>query len=430
MKKSRNTKTVIIIAIFAILIASTFVYFMIKKNSAEYVIETSKVTKGEVSNTITATGTLGATNTVVVGTQVSGVIEKIYVDFNSVVEKGDLIAELDKSTLQFSLENSEAEVSNAQAEFDYQDSNYKRMQELFSKDLLSESDYDLATYNYKKSQASLKSAKANLKRAEKNLGYAMIYSPISGIVQNCAVEEGQTVVASMSTPELFTIVNDLTTMQVEANIDEADIGQVKKGQKVEFSVDAFPEETFAGEILEVRLQPTEASNVITYPVIIEVANPDLKLKPGLTASIVTYVEEATDVLIVSAQATSFTPDQEVLRMYMESLITKQEKDSTTTSNTDNSENRPKPNRELDDSQSMVWIKDGDKIYPTIVEIGIDDGSTVEIISGIEENTEVLTSLTYTNTANISKSKSDDEQKSPFVQSRQGGRPGGGGGPRP
>lgn len=432
MKKSKNLKKVILTVILALIIASAVAYVMIEKNSGEYVFETTTVSKGEVSNTITATGTLEATNTVVVGTQVSGVIEKIYVDFNSVVEKGDLLAELDKSTLQFSLENSEAEVSNAQAEFDYQESNYKRMQELYSKDLLSDSDYDLATFNYKKSEASLKSAKANLKRAEKNLAYAMIYSPINGVVQNCAVEEGQTVVSSMSTPELFTIVNDLTVMQVEANIDEADIGQVKQGQRVEFSVDAFPEDTFQGEISQVRLQPTEASNVITYPVIIKVDNPKLKLKPGLTASIVTYVEEASDILIVSSQATSFTPDQDLLRMYMVSLMKKQ--DSTNTRNDDNKTNTPqapsKDGKDLDDSHKLVWVKNGDNIHPTIIEIGIEDGSNIEVVSGLEENREVLTSFTYTNTSSVKKSSNgSDGQKSPFVQSGQRGPGGGGGGPR-
>ncbi len=431
MKKSKNVKTIIIILVLPLIIASLIVYYIIDKKGGEYVFETTKVTKANISNTITATGTLGATNTVVVGTQVSGVIKKLYVDFNSVVEKGDLIAELDKSTLQYSLENAEAEVSNAQAEFDYQQSSFQRMQELYAQNLLSESDYDLATFNYKKSQASLKSSKANLKRAEQNLAYATIYSPISGIVQNCAVEEGQTVTSSMSTPELFTIVNDLTTMQVEANIDEADIGQVKKGQRVEFTVDAFPDRTFEGEISEVRLQPTEASNVITYPVIIMVENPDLELRPGLTASIVTYVEEASDVLVVSSKAKSFTPDQEVLRMYMESLRTEEEEEVVNGKSSNNSkklENRPQAPRKLDESQAMVWVKDGNKIYPTLVETGINDGSKIEIITGLTENTEVITSFSYTNSGNISKNKEDDEQKSPFVQSGQRGP--GGGRPRP
>lgn len=425
MKKSKNLKKAIVIILLVLIVASAGIYYLIGKNAGEYVFETTTVSKGEISNTITATGTLEATNTVVVGTQVSGVIEKLYVDFNSVVQKGDLIAELDKSTLQFSLENAEAEVSNSQAEFEYQKANYNRMKDLYEQDLLSESDYDLATYNYKKSEASLKSAKANLKRAEKDLGYAMIYSPITGIVQNCAVEEGQTVAASMSTPELFTIVNDLTTMQVEANIDEADIGQVKKGQRVEFTVDAFPEETFEGEISEVRLQPTEASNVITYPVIIKVDNPDLKLKPGLTASIITYVEEASDVLVVSSQASSFSPDQALLRMYMDSLI---DTDSTKITNDANRAERPQgPNQakqELTESQRMVWIKDGKDIYPTIIEIGIEAGSKIEVISGLDENSEVLTSFTYTKSAIISKLDRDStDQKSPFVQSGRDNRPG-------
>ncbi|MBC8466181.1 efflux RND transporter periplasmic adaptor subunit [bacterium] len=425
-----KTKKAIAFTALLLIVSLVSAYFLFGKTSGEFAFTTTKVEKGSVSNTITATGTLEATNTIVVGTQVSGVIEKIYVDFNSNVKKGELIAELDKSTLQFSLETAEADVSNSQAEFDYQKSNFERMNEVFEKGLLSETDYDLATFNYKKSEAALKSAKANLKRAEKNLGYASIYAPIDGVVLNCAVEEGQTVTASMSTPELFTIVNDLTTMQVEANIDEADIGQVKIGQRVEFSVDAFSDDKFDGEVSEVRLQPNETSNVVTYSVIIKVANPELKLMPGLTASIITYVEEANDVLIVSEKATSFTPDQQLLQGFLSQFGSDQNsKDKRSEENDD--QLRPDPPSEneesSDDSKRMVWVKDGDSIEPVMVEIGIDDGSNVEVLSGLEENDVVLTSMEYTTNSLIKSSENDDEQKSPFIQEGQT-RPGGGSGP--
>ena len=315
----KNRKRKIVIAAVIILIIASAVFMLSANGKVEYVFETVTVEKGSISNTVTATGTLEATNTVIVGTQVSGVIEKLYVDFNSKVKKGQLIAELDKSTLQSNLENAEADLSNAEAELEYQKSIFDRNKILFEKQLIAESDYELSRYNYKKSEASLKSAKANLNKAQQNLSYAKIYAPIDGIVTNRAVEEGQTVAASMSTPELFTIANDLTEMQVEADVDEADIGLVTEGQRVEFTVDAFPDETFSGKVTQVRLQPKESSNVITYTVIVTVANPDLKLKPGMTASITDYVQEVNDVLVLSGKAIRFTPDREIMMDYFNTL---------------------------------------------------------------------------------------------------------------
>ncbi|MDE5419642.1 efflux RND transporter periplasmic adaptor subunit [Labilibaculum sp. DW002] len=409
-------------------------YISWKKRDHEYIFATEIVKKGSLSNTITATGTLEATNTVVVGTQVSGVIEKLYVDFNTVVEKGQLIAELDKSTLQSSLETAQADLDKAQAEYDYQNSNYLRMKVLFDKDLLAQSDYELVIYNLKKSKASVKSAKANLDRSARNLSYATIYSPIDGIVLNRAVEEGQTVAASMNTPELFTITNDLKEMQVEANIDEADIGMVKEKQRVEFTVDAFPDLNFEGEVSEIRLQPNESSNVITYIVIITVSNPDLKLKPGMTASITTYVEEANDVLLITGKATRFSPNQQLMHDYMSGLSENKEKSDLNESNTRNDESRPKPPRrdmeELDDSHKRIWVKDGDQMRPLIIEVGIDDGSNIEVISGLEEGNVLVTSFELADGSEAAvASHKDEEQKSPFVQERPKRKGGQGGGPR-
>lgn len=409
-------------------------YVSWKKSEHAYVFETQIVKKGSLSNTITATGTLEATNTVVVGTQVSGVIEKLYVDFNSVVKKGQLIAELDKSTLQSSLENAQADLDKAQAEYDYENSNYLRMKILYDKGLLAQSDYDLVVYNFRKSKASVKSALANQDRSARNLSYATIYSPIDGIVLNRAVEAGQTVAASMNTPELFTITNDLREMQVEANIDEADIGMIKEKQRVEFTVDAFPDLNFEGAVSEIRLQPNEASNVITYCVIITVSNPDLKLKPGMTASITTYVEEANDVLLIPGKATRFSPNQALLDDYMNRLSENHEKPLLRESGTMNDEGRPKPPRrdmpELDDSHKMVWVKDGDQLHPLVIEVGIDDGSHIEVMSGLEEGNVLVTSFELATGSEISvEDESDEEQKSPFVQERPQRKAGQGGPPR-
>ena len=251
--KNLSLKRKMIIAVIILLMIASAVFVINANGKIEYVFETITVEKGSISNIVTATGTLEATNTVIVGTQVSGVIEKLYVDFNSKVKKGQLIAELDKSTLQSNLENAEADLSNSEAEFEYQESLFEINKKLYEKEMISESDYNLSKYNYKKSEGALKSAKANLNKAQQNLSYANIYSPIDGIVTNKAVEEGQTVTAGVGTPELFTIVNDLTEMQVEADVDEADIGLVTEGQRVEFTVDAFPNETFSGKVTKVRL---------------------------------------------------------------------------------------------------------------------------------------------------------------------------------
>jgi HlyD family secretion protein len=420
----KNKKKLWIIGITLVVITLTVLAWKTKLEKQEFVFTTTTVEKGNISNTITATGTLEATNTVVVGTQVSGVIQKLYVDFNSAVKKGQLIAELDKSTLQSSLENAEADLERAVASFEYQESNLTRNKALFDKSLLAKSEYDLVLYNYKTSKAEVKSAKANLSKAQRNLSYASIYSPIDGIVLNRAVEEGQTVAASMNTPELFTITNDLSTMQVEADIDEADIGQLKLEQRVEFTVDAFPDLIFEGKVSEIRLQPEESSNVITYIVIITVSNPELKLKPGMTASITTYVEEANDVLLIAGKAVNFTPDRQLLDVYMNSLVVEGQKKSTSENKVMRDDSRPRPPQEimseLDDSHKMVWVKDNDIMRPVVIEVGIDDGSNIEVLSGLEEGNMVVTSFELSNsTDSKNKNSKDDEQKSPFVQERGG-----------
>ncbi len=421
----KNRKRTIIIVAVIILIITSAVFVLNANGKIEYVFDTVAVVKGSISNTVTATGTLEATNTVVVGTQVSGVIEKIYVDFNSKVKKGQLIAELDKSTLQSNLQNAEADLSNAEAELEYQKSTYERNQRLFEKQMISESDYDLSRYNYKKSEASLKSAKANLNRAKQNLEYTNIYAPIDGIVTNRAVEEGQTVTASMSTPELFTIANDLTEMQVEADVDEADIGVVKQGQRVEFTVDAFSDETFSGKITQVRLQPKESSNVITYTVIVTVANPDLKLKPGMTASITAYVQEVNDVLVLAGKAIRFTPDREIMMDYFDTLPESERPQPGMGQRPENQEgvSGEGERNELSENMKRVWIKNGYAIKPMMIETGMSDGTNLEILSGLNEGDEIVTSMEIGNSSSVENTNDEETQKSPFVQERPGGGPG-------
>ncbi len=379
-------------AAVAILIVSLLIIVGCRAKKQNFNFETAKVTRGKIINTVTATGTLEAIKTVAVGTQVSGVISKLYVDFNSHVKKGQLLAEIDKIPLLASLESAQAALDASNAEVLYQTANYNRIKALYDKKLVAQSDYDQALYNYSNALATMKTAKSGYDKAKINLNYATINSPIDGVVLNRAVDEGQTVAASFNTPTLFSIANDLTQMQVEANIDEADIGQVKDGQKVEFTVDAFPDMKFNGEVTEIRLQPVVTSNVVTYTVIVKAPNPSYKLMPGMTANITILTAEADDALMVPVKALHFNPDEELLRAYMKSLpdsIAKSgmipvSKQSQVKSGAKSDANHQKP--------TEVWVKKGKMLHPFNVETGIDDGLNMQIKSGVNEGDEIVLSL--------------------------------------
>jgi len=372
-------------------------------------VETETIHKGNIRNSVTATGTLEAILTVEVGTQVSGVIEKIYVDFNSEVKKGQLLAQLDETPLLASLEQSKATVDQAEAEVKYQKANYERIKALLAKELIAQSDYDLAEYNYRKSEATLISARSNYEKSRINLAYARIYSPIDGVVLERAVDEGQTVAASFSTPTLFSIANDLTQMRVEANVDEADIGQVKMGQRVEFTVDAFPEQKFEGSVTEIRIQPVETSNVVTYTVIINAPNPDKKLLPGMTASTTIYVKEVNDVLVLPGKATRFVPEQTVMEAYIRSVAKPDERPESMLQGAPAPEGAPM----TDDQQSRVWVKKGDRIHPVPVTLGDTDGINYEVKAGLAEGDEVVVSMTQEKETQTSGQKTG----SPFMPQR-------------
>lgn len=286
------------------------------KGKNGYTFETAVVKKGSVINTITATGTVQADTTVLIGTQVSGVIKKIYVDFNSNVKKGQLLAELDKTPLITQVQQAQASLDDSKSEEAFQKATHERFKALLDKKLVAQADYDQVKYNYDKAVANVKTSQAGYDKAIVNLNYATITSPIVGVILNRAVDQGQTVAASFNTPNLFTIGNDLTKMQVQANVDEADIGQVKSGQPVTFTVDAFPAETFKGDVRQIRLQPVVTNNVVTYTVIVNAPNPEKKLMPGMTANITVLVQKLDSVLIVPGKALRFTPDATWLAEYM------------------------------------------------------------------------------------------------------------------
>lgn len=257
-------------------------------------LETAPISHITIRNSVTATGTVEPVTQVEVGTQVSGIIDKLYADYNDQVKAGQLIAEMDKVTLQAELESAQAQLASSKTEYEYQTKNYARTKTLHEKQLVSDAEYDQAFYLYETARNAYEQSQAAMVKVKRNLGYATITSPIDGVVISRAVEEGQTVAAGFETPTLFTIANDLTQMQVVADVDEADIGQVADGQRVQFSVDAYPDDTFEGTVLQVRLEATTESNVVTYEVVIDAPNPDLKLKPGLTANVTIFTLEKDD----------------------------------------------------------------------------------------------------------------------------------------
>lgn len=333
-----------------------------EKAKVEYTSEAAA--KQNISTSITATGTIEPVTEVEVGTQVSGIIDRIYVDYNSEVHKGQIIAELDKTNLLSELASAQSNLSNSQASLTYQTANYKRYKALYEKGLVSANDYENAKLSYEQAVQQVKVQQQNVQKAQTNLGYATITSPIDGIVLSKEVEEGQTVASAMTTPTLFIIAQDLTDMRVIADIDEADIGGVKEGQRVSFTVDAFPDDTFEGKVTQVRQEATTESNVVTYEVVISAPNEHLKLKPGLTANVTIYTLERNGVLAVPSRAIRFTPN-EILLQEDETVIDT-------------------------DAPTKVWTKEGNTFKAHKVETGMSNGIYTEIISGIKPGTEVLT----------------------------------------
>ena len=335
--------------IIPIVLISAVAMSCTKQSSISYV--TSDAVRRDVAKTVTATGALEPVNKVDVGTQVSGIIDKIYVDFNSVVKKGQLLAEMDRTTLIAEVNSAKASLNSAEVELEYQTANYERYKRLHDKGLVSETDYEQAVYSYNKAKLSLEQQKSNMSKINRNLEYATITSPIDGVVLDRAVEEGQTVASGFNTPTLFTIAANLTEMQVIANVDEADIGYIAEGQRASFQVDAFPGQVFEATISQVRINPQTESNVVTYEVVVDAPNPDQLLKPGMTANITIYTQEENDVLSVPMKALRFTPEG------MSAA-------ATTSLN-----------------EGTVWVLEGESLRPVRVQLGINNGVYYQILGG-------------------------------------------------
>lgn len=361
-----NKKKALVIAAVAAIAALAVWLLSGGKKEEKITFDTAAVAPANIMNSITATGTIEPVTSVTVGTQVSGIVSKLFVDYNSVVKKGQVIAELDKTNLMSQLNTAKTQLATAQSQLNYQTANYKRYKTLFEKGLVAADDFDNAKLSYTQAKEQVASAKEEVQRAQTNLGYATITSPIDGVVLSKSVEEGQTVAASFSTPELFTIAQDLTNMQVVADVDEADIGDVKEGERVTFTVDAYPDDTFEGEVKQVRQEATTTNNVVTYEVVISAPNADLKLKPGLTANVTIYTAERKGVLSVPSKALRFIPQKETVgKMKIVDVA---------------------------NAKNKVWTIEGNSIVAHKVNIGMTDGTNTQIVGGIAEGTKVITGL--------------------------------------
>ena len=392
-----SKKKIISLAVGVIIVAGIAIWaFGGQAKKRKVVYETATVDRANISNSVTATGTIEPVTEVEVGTQVSGIIDRLYADYNSVVTKGQLIAEMDKVTLQSELASQKATYDGAKAEYEYQQKNYERNKGLHEKQLISDTDYEQSLYNYQKAKSAFDSSKASLAKAERNLSYATITSPIDGVVISRDVEEGQTVASGFETPTLFTIAADLTQMQVVADVDEADIGDVEEGQRVSFTVDAYPNDVFEGKVTQIRLGSTSSSSsttttttVVTYEVVISAHNPDLKLKPRLTANITIYTLDKQGVLSVPAKALRFTP---AVPLVGSNAVVKD-----------------------CEGEHKVWTREGDTFTAHPVSIGISNGIVTEITGGINEGTQIVSDAVISTGAETAVAEGQgDGERSPFM----------------
>jgi HlyD family secretion protein len=419
----KKYKWLLIIATICLVGALSW-YWKFGEKEKPLVLETEEPHAGFIANSITATGTIQPVDTVSVGTQVSGTLKYIYADFNSRVKQGQLVAELDKSLFQAQVDQIKANLSSAKDQLVYQQSNFNRQSQLYNVGAISKADYETAIYQFNSAKANVESISAQLQSAEKNLSYADIYSPINGTVLRRNVSTGQTVAASFNTPTLFVIAKDLTKMQVQADVDEADIGNVKKRQEVTFTVDAFPDDNFKGTVQDVRLNPSVSANVVTYTTIVDAPNENMKLKPGMTASITIYTKQVRNAMLISAKALKYKPDSSLLKEYkivrLSKPVTKHKQDLNTASggmkahyNADSTSMDSLPAEDV--KNGVVWIKKDNTIVKRFIKIGLNDDTHVQVVQGLSANDAVIDDEQQTG----SKKTSNNTVKSPFMPPRPG-----------
>ena len=428
MKKS----TIIAFFILIILTGAAVWFFGFRQKEKPLVLQTEKPQYGFIAKSVTATGTIQPVDTVSVGTQVSGTIKYIYADFNVRVKKGQLLAELDKSLFQAQVDQYTANLAVAQSQLVYQQDYYNREKMMYDSQVIAKKEIETASYQLNYAKANVASVQAQLQAAQKNLSYCDIYCPIDGVVLVRNVSIGQTVAASFNTPTLFIIAKDISKMQVQAAVDEADIGNVKAGLNVSFTVDAYPDETFSGTVLDIRLQPTVSANVVTYTTIINAANEQLKLKPGMTANIIVYTQEEKNALLISAKAIKFKPDSSLAKQFK---IEKIRRDTTAKRNPPTENNNPSYDNNVasgsgtDSSRGhskqtgFVWVKQDNDLVQKKIKMGLNDDTHIQVVDGLTTDDEVVTGIE----GNLDKSsaKNANSQRSPFIPQRpRGGNSGG------
>jgi HlyD family secretion protein len=409
-----KSRKIILIIISILVVLGLVWYFFLRGKEQPVVLTKEQPARGSISTSVTATGTVQPVDTVTVGTQVSGTISALYADFNSNVKKGQLLAELDKTLIQATVDQAKASLAQSQSNLTYQQANFSRQKQLFETGSISKADYDQALNTLQVATANVSNAKAQLRSAERNLSFTQIYSPIDGVVLGRSVSIGQTVAASFNTPTIFTIAKDITKMQVQAKVDEADIGNVVKRQRSTFTVDAFINDTFNGTVKDIRLQPSISSNVVTYATLIDAPNDDKKLKPGMTANIIIYTKEVNDALLVSAQALKFNPDSALLKEYQ--IVPLQGRGMGKKGG-----KRKRPSKEsVGESEvtppSFVWVLQGQKLIQKRIKTGLNDNTHVEVLEGLNENDVVISGME----GGSSGAPVAAAASSPFMPKRPGG----------
>ncbi|QJB34058.1 efflux RND transporter periplasmic adaptor subunit [Chitinophaga oryzae] len=407
----RKYKKVIIVAVI-LLVALAIWFLFFRKKRQPVVFDTVKPAYGHIATTVTATGTIQPVDTVAVGAQVSGTLKYLYVDFNSQVKKGEKLGELDKVLFQAQVDQYRANLQVAQSNLDYQNNNFHRQELLYKTGAIAKADYDVAYNQLGQAKAQVASVNAQLASALKNLSFTDIISPINGVVLNRSVSVGQTVAASFNTPTLFVIAKDITKMQVEASVDEADIGNVKDSQRVTFTVDAYLEDVFAGKVQEIRLQPSVSSNVVTYNTIINATNESMKLKPGMTANVTIYTAEKDSVLLLPVKALKFRPDSALLKDYViVSAIGRRQRAAAPADTSGKFKSVQRVG-----SSNYVWVLRGDSLLQKHVRTGLNDNTQIEVIHGLTPQDVVVTAVNGS-TGPVAAAGN----KSPFLPRMGGGR---------
>jgi HlyD family secretion protein len=424
-----------ILWIVLVALVGTGVWFWkFREKEVPVVLETETPKMGYISTSVTATGTIQPVDTVSVGTQVSGTISNVYADFNSTVKKGQLLAEIDKSLFLAEVQQISANLQQAKSQVVFQESNFNRQKSLYDIGAISKAEFENAVYQRNIAKDNVVSVASQLDAAKRNLSFASIYSPMDGTVMARNVSVGQTVAASFNTPTLFVIARDLTKMQVRASVDEADIGNVKKGQRVTFTVDAFPEDVFEGNVKDIRLQANVAANVVTYITLVDAPNEDMKLKPGMTASITLFTKEIPNTMLVSSRAIKFKPDSAMMKKYIiegaddnapgnRKSSGLEASNSPATKPGDSTKPLLRKKTAKSSDKAVVWVKKDSTISRRVIETGLNDNANVQVLSGLNEDEVVVSGIIQAG----DEKNGSSATRSPFMPPRRGGGGGGGGG---